>query len=185
MNNEMNPSPFFRAFVPLQAVGASLIYFDIWNPTGSGVELWVHHVVPIVSGATAVTGVVGVDLHLNFTSAIGTGGTAATRGGTSLTAMTFARMSGRGGVVPGSISGRLTPTGGATAGEVISWASVFTEETNAGTYFGHTNDLVKRGYRDVPYVLIPENKGMSIVQGAVASVGNIGFDVIFQAPARR
>lgn len=171
----------YRVFVPNQAVGASLIYFDLWNPTTSGVLLDVYSVIPIVSGAVAVTGVVAVDLHLNRTSAVGTGGTAMTRNGTSLTAMTLAKMIGDGQDLNGSVTGRLTPTGGATAGAVIAWDSYFSEETNAGTYFASLKDLVRRGYQDCPPLVVQQGSGISVVQGAVASVGNIGFDVIFQA----
>lgn len=169
----------YRLFVPAQAVGANLIYFDLWNATGSGREVRVWSVIPIVSGAVAVTGLLAVDLFVNRTTAIGTGGTAATRGGSSFTAMTIVNMSGKGGGGNESITARLTPSGGATAGAVISWDSVFTEETQDGTYMASLKDLIRRGYTDMPSLRIPENTGMSVVQGSVASVGNIGFDVIF------
>lgn len=172
--------PTYRVFVPLQAVGASLIYFDLWNGA-TGLYLDVYSVVPIVSGATAVTGVVGVDLFLNRTTAVGTGGTAATRNGTAFTAMTVTNMIGLSDSLTADVSGRLTPTGGATAGPVLGWCSVFTEETNAATYYAHTNDFVRRGSADVCPIVIPPLSGISVVQGGVASVGNIGFDVILQA----
>lgn len=168
----------YRLFVPKQAVGANLIYFDLWNPTTSGRTLEVMSVVPVVSGAVAVVGTLAVDLFLNRTTAIGTGGTAATYGGSSLTACTFSAHSG-----PGSqaydISARLTPTGGATAGEVLSWCSVFTEETNAGTYTPPGNLVLQWG-GDYTGVMVSGGSGISIVQGDVASVGNIGFNVIFK-----
>ena len=47
------------------------------DATGSGYDIYVTSVIPVVSGAVAVSGVVGIDLHLARTSAIGTGGTAA------------------------------------------------------------------------------------------------------------
>lgn len=172
--------PTFRVFTPLQAVGANLVYFDLWNGD-SGVFLDIYSVVPIVSGATAVTGVVGVDLFLTRTTAVGTGGTAATRSGTSLTAMTITNMIGNGDELSGLVTARLTPTGGATAGAVISWASVFTEETSAAPYYAHTNDLARRNQIDVGPIVVPPSSGVRVVQGAVASVGNIGFDIIMQA----
>ncbi len=131
----------FRLFVPKQAVGADLDYFDLFNSATSGQVVEVSSVIPIVSGAVAVTGVVSVDLFLTATTAVGTGGTAATINGTSLTAATFTSTNLKG-TVPGSITARLTPTGGATAGQVLAWTTVFTEETNAGTYI-HDVDLVK------------------------------------------
>ena len=177
MDNAYNT---YRIFVPLQAVGASLVYFDVFN-AATGLELDVYSVVPIVSGATAVTGVVGVDLFLTRTTAVGTGGTAATRNGTSLTAMTLTNMIGNGDSLTADVTGRLTPTGGATAGAVISWASMFTEETNAATYYAHTNDLVRRNNIDVRPLVVPPSSGFRVAQGGVASVGNIGFDIIMQA----
>ncbi len=178
-----NPAQFYRLFCPAQAAGTSVIYFDLWNPTGSGVELRVWSVIPIVSGAVAVTGVIGIDLFLNRTTAIGTSGTAATRGGTSFTAATISPMGGNASGLGPSVTARLTPSGGATAGAVISQCSIFTEETNAATYLP-CNDFVRRNYPDYPPVVVPVNQGISVVQNAVASVGNIAFDVIFQVVDR-
>jgi hypothetical protein len=172
-------NPTFRLFVPKQAVGANLVYFDLFTATSAGIELLVLSVIPIVSGAVAVTGVVGVDLILTYTTAIGTGGTAATYDGTDTTACTISGMVSKGDACSQTVTARLTPTGGATAGAVIGWASVKTEETNAATYFAHNNDLVRRMNGNCPAIVRPGN-GIRVVQGAVASVGNIGFDVIFQ-----
>ncbi len=177
MNNAYNT---YRIFVPSQAVGASTVYFDIFN-AATGLELDVYSVVPIVSGAVAVAGTLGIDMFLTRTTAVGTGGTAATRNGTSLTAMTITNMIGNGDTLTADVTGRLTPTGGATAGAVISWGSVATEETQVATYFAHTNDLVRRNSVDVRPLVIPPSSGFRVVQGGVASVGNIGFDVILQA----
>lgn len=162
----------FILFVPKQAVGANLVYFDLFNNSKGVVAL--RYVQPVVSGAVAVTGVVGVDLHLTFTSAVGTGGTAATYGGTSLTACTINPNNPVGQPCPDIITARLTPTGGATAAGVLTWTCVFTEETNAGTYTSPLNWLLNEGN-----ILIPNGKGIRVVQGAVASVGNIGFNVGF------
>ena len=180
----MNPNlATYRLFVPSQAVGGHLIYFDLFNAVLSDKIVVVSSVNPIVSGALAVTGLVAVDLFLNRTSAIGTGGTAATLNGSSLTAMTISGMS-SGNAAPEGVSARLTPTGGATAGAVISWASVFSEETNAGTYLAGLNEMVRRGMQDNACLRIAPGSGMSVVQGGVASVGNIGFDVVFQLEQR-
>jgi hypothetical protein len=165
----------YRLFVPSQAVGANLVYFDMFNASEYGV--YVNSVVPIVSGAVAVVGVVAVDLFLTHTTAVGTGGTAATYGGTALTACTFSPLTRTGQPVPATITARLTPTGGATAGPVIGWDSVFTEETNAGTYVGRAHELLKY---DDEELYLPNGSGIRVVQGAVASVGNIGFNVSFR-----
>jgi len=164
---------YFRLFVPKQAVGANLVYFDLFNAAGTGESLFVKSVRPVVSGAAAVTGVLGVDLLLTRTTAVGTGGTAATAEGTDTTACTISANA-SGVALHASITARLTPSGGATAGAVIAWDTVFTEETT-GTYASSLS-LVDR---DLPVIVHP-GSGIRVVQGAVASVGNIGFNVTFQ-----
>lgn len=167
----------YKLFVPKQAVGASLVYFDLFNAAGSGFDVHVESVIPIVSGAVAVTGTLGVDLLLTRTTAVGTGGTAATAEGTDTTAMTISCLDGAQQLPgQGKITARLTPTGGATAGAVIAWRTVFTEETNAGTYTP-VPDMVRGCYGDFPSLKVPQGSGIRVVQGAVASVGNIGFDI--------
>lgn len=168
----------YHLFVPKQAVGADLVYFDLFNAASSGKSVVVKSVVPIVSGAVDVTGVVGVDLLLTRTTAIGTGGTAATREGSGTTAMTFSALDGDQ-PAPVEVTARLTPTGGATAGAVISWRSVFTEETADATY-NPVTDMVRNNAPGVPGLVVKPDKGIRVVQGAVASVGNIGFDVLFE-----
>lgn len=167
----------YKLFVPAQAVGASLVYFDLYN-IGSTHDVELLSIKPVVSGATAVTGVVAVDLFLTRTTAVGTGGTAATAEGTSLTAMTFSGVDCTQAMNLNVVSARLTPTGGATAGAVLSWASVFTEETASGTY-EQAADLTG----GIPHV-IPKATGIRVVQGSVASVGNIGFNVLIKLTPR-
>lgn len=173
----------YRIFVPKQATSANLIYFDVFNPSGSDSNIILKACQPIVSGAVAVTGVVGVDLHLNRTTAIGTTGTAATLGGSSLTAMTITPHDHDQPAPAANISGRLTPGGGATAGAVLGWVSVFTEETNSAAY-NFVPDLARSLYPDIPGIVILPGQGFSVVQGSVASVGNIGFNVIVQLQRR-
>lgn len=172
----------YHLFIPKQAVGANLVYFDLFNPSGSSVELEIKSVQPIVSGAVAVTGTLGVDLLLTRTSAVGTGGTANTQEGTDTTAMTISALDGSQ-PIGTIITARLTPTGGATAGAVLSCRSVFTEETNSATYTPVT-DMVRGLYPDLPGLVVRAGTGVRVVQGAVASVGNIGFDVIFKVNQR-
>ena len=165
----------YKLFVPAQAVGANLVYFDLFN-VNAGMKLQALR--PIVSGAVAVTGLVGVDLFLTRTTSVGTGGTAATSEGTSLTAMTISSMDGTQLIDMSSCNARLTPSGGATAGAVIDWCSVSTEETGAGTYTP-SMDMVRGRHATNPDMLIPSRTGIRVVQSSVASVGNIGFVVFF------
>lgn len=169
----------YRLFVPSQTVGAGVVFFDLFNATGTACELQLVSVVPVVSGAVAATGLVAVDVFLTRTTAVGTGGTAATFNGTSLTACTISSYN-NSQALPSGVTARLTPSGGATAGAVLAWASVYTEEANAGTY-APANDLVKPSSSpEVPYIPIPMGQGVRVVQGAVASVGTVGFNVLFR-----
>lgn len=167
---------FYQLFVPKQAVGASLVYFDLFNPAGSTKRVHIHSVRPIVSTAVAVAGTLGVDLVLTRTSAVGTGGTAATANGTDIAAATISCFNHNQPI--SAITARLTPTGGATAGAVIAARCVMTEEA-AGNALVQVMDFVRNDFSDLPPLLVPEGTGIRIVQGVVASVGNIGFDVIF------
>jgi hypothetical protein len=164
----------YRLFIVKQAVGADLVYWDLFNATGSGVNLEVRSVVPVVSGAVAVTGALAVDLHLTRTTAVGTGGTAATHEGTDKAASTICRIDNLE-TLNGLVTARVTPTGGATAGALLGFGSVFSEETNAGTYLQY--DLARPDVS--PPILVRENTGIRVVQGAIASVGNIGFEITF------
>jgi hypothetical protein len=170
----------YKLFVPAQAVGASLVYFDFFNTGSSGVDVKLRSLIPIVSGANAVTGLVGVDLFLTRTTAVGTGGTAATSSGTDVTACTISAFDCNQPLRAGElgISARLTPTGGATAGAVLSWRAVFTEETSAGAYYP-VRDMVHGD--GCP---IFAGTGFRVVQGSVASVGNIGFDAVLEVVKR-
>ena len=154
-------------FVPSQAVGASKVFFDLWN--GSDRDIFASSVKAIKDGSVAVSGVVAVQLFLTRTSAVGTGGTANTEQGTSLTACTISNLQSR--AIPEGVTARLTPSGGATAGAVICERQLFSEETNAANYLGLE-------FLDAP-LLIGEGTGIRIVQGGVASVGNVGFQVLF------
>lgn len=171
-----------RLIIPKQAAGASLVYFDLFNAAGSCCRLEVLSVLPIVSGAVAVVGTLAVDLFLTRTTSVGTGGTAATQGGTSLTAAMFSPHDWEGAHDP-NITARLTPTGGAAAGDVLAFRSVFTEETSQAAYVPQW-DMVRGNDPSLPGILVKEGTGIRVVQGAVASVGNIGFDVLFKVHPR-
>jgi len=168
----------YKLFVPKQAVNANLVYFDLFNSSTSACKVRINSVLPIVSGAVAVVGVLGVDLFLTYTTAVGTGGTAATYSGTDPTACTITPMTPSASAIPSGITARLTPSGGATAGAVLAMAEVFTEETGQA-YQGSLNEMVARTSASESIVL-PAGYGIRVVQGAVASVGNIAFDVSFE-----
>ena len=128
----------------------------------------------VVAGDVAITGVVAANLHLHKTTAVGTTGTAATLQGTGNTAATFSSVTPAPGGLPAGLTARLKPGGGATIGAWLAQTSVFTEETNAGTYVEkwlHQNDQEP--------IVIGVGEGIKVIQGTVASAGSIGFMVEF------
>ena len=171
----------WRLFIDKNPTGVSEVFFDLFNAANSGVDLRVISVRPIVSGAVAVTGVVGVDLFLTFTSAIGTSGTAATRTGTSFTAATFGSTNPHPGDLPADVTARSLPTGGATTGNLITMSQVFSEETNSGTYL--EKEMLTGNFPEE--LIIPKDTGIQVKQGAVASVGNIAFMIHFAVTDRQ
>lgn len=168
----------YRLFVPALAAGANKVYWDMFNAAGSGVELDVMACSPVVDGSVAVTGALAVNLFLTRTSSVGTGGTAATANGATLTAATITSHDNSMPFDLSFVTARSAPTGGATAGAVIALRSVFTEETNAATYWPYP-DMVRPGVDGIPSLLVPQSTGLRVVQGAIASVGNIAFEVLF------
>ncbi len=176
--NLVEPTSVFRMLVPSSAVGANKVFFDLFNATGSGSTLRIRSVFAFVDSDTAVTGTVGVELNLTRTTAVGTGGTAHTTEGTAFTALTVQKLDPAMANLNVNITARLAPTGGATAGAWLGQRWVFTEETSApaGIQGALGAEFIRNGGTGL---LVPQATGIRIVQGAVASVGNIAFEVNF------
>lgn len=169
-------TPAYRMYVSSSAVGAGQVHFDLFNATGSGKTMIVTSIRPVPNLDTAVTGVVSIRLYLTRTTAVGTGGTAATAEGTSLTATTISQFSAADSAPPAQVTARLRPTGGATAGAVLGEVQVAPEETNGSFgYMAPMLDMV--GHPNG--VTVATNTGIRVVQGSVASVGSVGFIVDF------
>jgi hypothetical protein len=97
------------------------------------------------------------------TLAIGTGGTANTSNGTDIAATTISGLDTTV-IVPASITARLTPSGGATAGAVLAMCCVMTEESAANSLVP-PSDLVRNGVVGIPPLLVPSGTGVRVVQG--------------------
>ncbi len=171
--------PQYRMICPAQAVGANKVFLDLFNATGSGGTLRILSAYCFVDNDTAVTGTLGVEISLTRTTAVGTGGTAATLDGTSLTAITISEMDTNNPALSANITARSSPTGGATAGALIGQRWVFTEETSAPSGIAGTlgAEFVRNEGADL---IVRENSGLRFVQGAVASVGNLAFEITFE-----
>jgi hypothetical protein len=168
----------YRATFASQAVGASKVFLDLFNATGSGNTLRILSAFAYPDLDTAVVGTLGIELHLTRTTAVGTGGTAATLEGTSLTAPAISKMDPAMAALNANITSRAAPTGGATAGALLGTRYLFTEETNAGAAVGAALGVTFVGNVGAN-LLVPQNTGLRVVQGTVASVGNIGFEINF------
>lgn len=171
--------PQYRLICPSQAVGANKVFLDLFNATGSGVAIRVLSAYCYVDNDTAVTGTLGVEVNLTRTTAVGTGGTAATTNGTSLTAITLSAMDTSNPALSANITARSSPTGGATAGALVGQRWVFTEETSAPSGIAGTlgAEFVRNEGADL---IVRENSGLRFVQGSVASVGNLSFEITFE-----
>lgn len=169
--------PAWGLTIPPSAVGANKIYFDLFNAQASTV-LRLRKLFAIVATDVAVTGALGVRVDTMRTSAVGTGGTAAV-GPTSAskTAAAFWTFS-PGATLPAGVTARVTPAGGATD-ESWLWPSyLFTEETNASTQMAQFFNLLPELSTEQS-IELPTGKGLKVVQGAVASVGSLGFLGVF------
>ncbi len=165
----------YSVYVPAGASGANKDFFDVWNVSGSGVNIELLSCRPVVSGSVAVVGTLAVDLYLARTTAVGTGGTAASYEGTATNAMSFASFQSAP-LTSVQVSGRLAPGGGATTGAILDFTSVYTEETFAGTYTPSV-DLVDSRWGGI---MVKPGAGFKVLQGSVASVGNIAFNIVFR-----
>lgn len=177
--NIQGSNPQYRMICPSQAVGANKVFVDLFNATGTGVSLRVLSAYCYVDSDTAVTGTLGVEVSLTRTTAVGTGGTAATADSTSLTAITLAKMDTASAALAAGITARSSPTGGATAGALLGQRWVFTEETSAPSGIAGTlgAEFVRNEGAEV---IVRENSGLRFVQGTVASVGNLSFEITFE-----
>jgi hypothetical protein len=170
-------NPVYKLMVTGSAVGANKVHLDLFNADPAIlVKVVSVKVRPDID--TAVTGVVGVEIVLTRTTAVGTGGTAATADSTSLTAPTIATLDTNSAALDADITARAAPAGGATAGALLGIRHVFTEETNAGAALGALlgAEFVSQDYP----VILRQNQGLRLVQGAVASVGTLNFEIIFE-----
>lgn len=163
----------YYVFVPKQAPAADNVYFDVFN-NGTNKKLLLLSCKAIFSGAAAETGALSVDLFLQRTSTVGTGGTTASEDNSTITNMSITNHN-SGNSVTSGVTGRLDPSGGATAAGNMSWCSLFTEETNAGSYV--EKEMV---HPDAPPEF-PNGTGFRVVQGSEANTeGQVGFWAVLE-----
>ena len=175
-----NSLPTYSWWVPTAAVGANKLFADLFNAVGSGKIINIHGLWCIVDTDTAVTGAVGIQIMLNRTSAVGTGGTAATYNtGTVETTGTIIPYDTTNASLPAQITARAVPTGGATISAFL-WSQFYAGEEAATSmaYIGSFQNMFPVGLNIQEYVL-REGQGLLIKQGPVAATGNVSFLVVF------
>ena len=166
--------------------GASKLYADLFNASGSGKLVRVVGVYPNIKGDVAVTGILSLRFDLYRTSAVGTGGTAAAYKSATVDVAggSISPHDTNSAALPAQITARHLLTGGATIAEWLYRGQCFVEETNAATYIcsGQTNFLAEPGEASSSAqtgILLREGQGLLIKQGTVASLNNIAFRIVF------
>ena len=166
---------------PTVAVGASKLYFDLFNATGSGKVIDVRGIWIIPATDVALTGALGVRYDLYRTSAVGTGGTAAPYKSATpdVAGGNINPFDTDNATLPAQITARWLPTGGAT---IANWLfATYAPGEETATSMAHITQ-----YQNIIPVLnigqkltIRENSGILMKQGTVAATGNTKFLVAF------
>lgn len=170
----------YRMTVIGSAVGANKVHCDLFNADASlVVKVLSAKAMPDID--TAVTGTVSAEILLTRTTAVGTGGTAHTNDNTALSGISISRFDTASAALDADITARLGPTGGATAGAILGVRHVFMEETNAGAALAAMQgaEFINPDYP----VYLRQNQGLRFVQGGVASVGTLNFEITFEVVA--
>lgn len=167
----------YRMIVNGSAVGANKVHCDLFNANATLIVKVVSaKVMPDID--TAVTGVVSAEISLTRTTNVGTGGTAKTDDNTALTGISISRLDTALAALDADITARTQTTGGATAGAILGTRHIFMEETNAGAAIAAAlgAEFIDQRYP----VILRQNQGLRFVQGTVASVGTLNFEITFE-----
>ena len=176
-----NSLPTYFYCTPPIAVGASKLHCDIFNATGSGKVMDIRGVWLIPKLDVAVTGAVAVRMDVYRTSAVGTGGTAASTDSATIDVAggNFTKFDENNAAIPAQITARVAPSGGATISRWLFPSNVAPEESNTsmGYFVQFQNIIPVLTYGQK--LAVRENTGIVFKQGAVASVGSVSILVAF------
>lgn len=173
--------PTYFYCTPPIAVGASKLFCDLFNATGSGKIMDIRGVWLIPKLDATVTGALAVRMDLYRTSAVGTGGTAAsTDSGTiDVAGGNFTKFDESNAAIPAQITARVAPTGGATISRWLFPTNVAPEESNTSMgYLTQWQNLIPM-FIYGQKLTVRENTGLLFKQGSVASVGSVSILVAF------
>lgn len=173
----------YSYIVPSAAVGASKLYLDLFNATGSGKVIRVTSVRPIIDTDVAVVGAVGIRLLLFRTSTVGTGGTAAAYKSATLDVAggTISPQDTAAPALPAQITARHLPTAGATIAEWLRGMYAMGEEASTSMAYmmqGQLN-MLDLDSDAAELLTLREGEGILVKQGAIASIGSVRFRVTF------
>lgn len=173
--------PSYMYTTPAAVVGANKLYFDIFNAVGSGKIIDIRGIWIVPKTDVAVVGALAIRVDLYRTSAVGTGGTVAAYksptpdvAGGNISPMDTANAA-----LPAQITARHLPTGGATISEWMIATYTIGEETATSQAYTSQYQNILPNLSVGQKFAINEGQGILLRQGAVASVGNVGFLVAF------
>ena len=155
--------------------GASKVFADLFNPSGSGYVLKVQGIYVKPKSDVAVTGVVNPKFGVYLTSAIGASGQNVAYASSSATAASIIPLDSLQPALPGGITARTSPTAGATIAVRLATVYAISEETNAGVALQEHQNVLKQGAE----IVVRPGQGIVIKQGSVASLNDYEFDVWF------
>lgn len=171
---------YFYCSPPI-AVGANKLHVDLFNATGSGKVMDIRGIWLIPKLDVAVTGAVAVRIDVYRTSAVGTGGTSASVDSATVDVAggNFTKFDESNGAIPSQITARVAPSGGATISRWLFPSNVAPEESNTSMgYLTQWQNLIP-AFTYGQKLVVRENTGILIKQGAVASVGSVTTLVAF------
>jgi hypothetical protein len=176
--------PTYFYCTPPIAVGASKLMFDLFNAAGSGRVMDIRGIWAIAKTDAAVTGVVSARYDVFRTSAVGTGGTAASVDSTTADPAggNLTKFDENNAPIPAQITARVAPTGGATSSRWLFPVFAFPEETNVAALllqFQNWIPMFTYGQK----LVCREGQGIKVIQGSVASVNSFSFLIAFTLEA--
>lgn len=173
--------PTYLYSTPAAAMGASKLFFDLFNAVGSGKIIDIRGIWIIPKTDVAVVGAVAARVDLYRTSAVGTGGTAHSYksptpdvGGGNISPMDTLNAA-----LPAQITARWLPAAGATIAEWMIATYTLGEETPTSmAYLSQYQNILPNMTVGQKFAL-NEGQGILLKQGTVASVGSLGFLIAF------
>lgn len=173
--------PSYYYTTPSAAVGASKLYFDLFNAAGSGKIIDVRGIWMIPKTDVAVVGALGVRVDLYRTSAVGTGGTAnAYKSATpDVAGGNITPLDTLNAALPAQITARWLPTAGATIAEWLIASYSMGEETATSMAYMTQYQNILPALTFGQKLALNEGQGILMKQGTIAATGSMGFLVAF------